>query len=237
MQTKLEWLKITILLLIVAAVAGSAIQNRKDHSYLVKLIEQSGVAVADGGKGQAAPPAKPTVVDPSPYIGKEDPAWGPEDAKVTLVEYSDYQCPYCRRFHNEAYKAIKETYGNRIRFVFKHFPLRSIHPHAEGAAVAAQCAMKQGKFWKYNDILFDNQSNLAADALVRYAAEVGLDVAAFQKCIADPKVKAKVLADLDSGLKLGITGTPGFLLNGVKISGAQPFENFRQAIEQSLGKK
>lgn len=241
MESKVQaWLKIVALYAIAGGVIGLAVQSHLDLNYIgyqvgkIKITAGSG----NGDKNQPppAPPEQVTNLDIKPYLADNDPAWGPKDAKVTIVAYSDYQCPFCRRFHENAYKKIKDAYGDKIRYVFKHFPLRSIHPHADGAAAAAYCANEQGKFWQFSDKLFSNMSNLSAEALTGYAEDEGLNMTKFAKCMASPEAKKKIDADLDGGVKLGITGTPGFIVDGTKISGAQPFERFKQAIDAALAK-
>ncbi len=164
----------------------------------------------------------------------DDPAWGPEDAPVVIIEFSDYQCPYCGRFHTTTYQRLKEVYGDRIRFVYRDFPLTQIHPEALPAAIAANCAGEQGEYWAFHDKLFQNQANLSADAYLTFAQELGLDMDAFRACLEDPAQKEEVLADQAYAAQLGVTGTPTFFINGIPLVGAQPFEAFQQIIESEL---
>jgi protein-disulfide isomerase len=162
---------------------------------------------------------------------------GPKDAKVTIVEYSDYQCPFCRRFREDTFNRILEAYPDDVKFIFKNFPLESIHPMAYPAAEAAECAGEQGHYWEYHDKLFGNSEwqDQGKAAFLTYAEELGLDIESFTQCIDDRKYKSKVDNDLKEGLKLGVRGTPAFIINGKLISGAQPFSVFKQEIDTILG--
>jgi len=196
-----------------------------------------------GGGGGVAPTATTTAVaqaTPTPPIVVEnvsvddDPAWGPTDAKVTVVEFSDFQCPYCSRFAVQTYPQIKEQYGDKIRFVYRDFPLTQLHENAEKAAEAAQCANDQGKFWEYHDLLFANQAALDAASLKGYASQLGLDSATFDQCLDSGKYTDEVQNDLTQGAGYGVQGTPSFFINGLLVSGAQPFASFQAAIDAAL---
>lgn len=178
--------------------------------------------------GQQTPPA---VVDVSP---DDDPAWGPENAKVTVIEFSDFQCPYCRRFHEETLPQLRALYGDRIRFVYRDLPLTSIHGFAQGAAEAAECANEQGRFWEYHDLLFQNQTALQTPDLKAYAARLGLNQAAFDACVDSHKYADEVNADIDDASAAAVTGTPTFFINGRRLVGAQPLSAFQQAIDAAL---
>ncbi len=161
------------------------------------------------------------------------PYWGPEDAPVTLVEFTDYQCPFCRRHIDRVYPWIRSEYGDRVRYVIRNFPLPS-HPQADKAAEAAECAFEQGKFWPYHDILFENQIALAPDDLKRYAADVGLDEEAFADCL-DSGAKAEAVThDVEVGRELGVRLTPTFFIGGRKLVGAWPQDSFRVYLEAAL---
>jgi len=167
-------------------------------------------------------------------IAKHDPAWGPEDATVVVQEFADFQCPYCGKFALQTYPQIKEAYGDKIRFVFRDFPLTSIHSSAQKAAEAGQCAQDQGLFWEYHDLMFANQSAIGDSDLRGYAEEVGADTGKFNDCLDSGKNAREVLLDAQDGRKAGVSGTPAFLINDVLLSGAQPFEQFQLAIDQAL---
>jgi protein-disulfide isomerase len=164
----------------------------------------------------------------------DDPAQGPEDAAVTVIEFSDFQCPYCARFYSETLTQIIENYGDRIRFVYRDFPLTSLHANALKAAEASECADDQGKYWEYHDLLFQNQAALDVDSLKSYATSLGLDTAAFNECLDSDTHKDEVRKDLEDGVAAGVQGTPAFFINGQLVSGAQPYANFQSAIETAL---
>lgn len=150
-------------------------------------------------------------------------------AKVRIVEYSDFQCPYCARVVPTIGK-IKETYGDDVEVIFKQFPL-GFHNYAKKAAEASECARDQDKFWEYHDKLFENQNKLDEKSLTEYAGELGLDTNAFNKCLDSGSKTAKVETDFEEGKSLGVTGTPSFFINGQKVVGAQPYEKFAEIID------
>lgn len=162
------------------------------------------------------------------------PAWGPEDAPVTIEEFGDFQCPFCARFARDTLPKIRAAYGNKVRFIFRDFPITSIHQYAQKAAEAAQCAHEQGRFWEYHDILFANQNALTVPDLKRYAQQVGMDMQEFNTCLDSGKNAWGVLLDVQYGNRAGVTGTPAFLINGVLVGGALPFPQFQVLIEQAL---
>lgn len=159
---------------------------------------------------------------------------GPVDAPILIVEYSDFECPYCMRAQ-PALQQVLETYGDKVRLVFRDFPLR-IHDNAHLAAQASRCAGDQGKFWEYHDVLFDNIRALRSDDLQRYAADLSLDEAAFSDCLQSGRHAEAVNNDLQSGQRYGVSGTPAFFINGRLLSGAQPFANFQQIIDEELAR-
>ena len=161
---------------------------------------------------------------------------GEEDAPVTMIEFSDFQCPFCGRFFTQTLPLIEEQYlkTGKVKFVYKDFPLESIHPMALPAALAARCAGEQGKFWEYHDIIFENQALLSDSSLKQWASDLGLNTGDFNSCLDSQKYLSEIRKDLQEGEAAGIRGTPGFLINGQLISGAQPFNVFQQAIESQL---
>jgi protein-disulfide isomerase len=164
------------------------------------------------------------------------PAKGPEGAPITIVEFSDFQCPFCSRAIGTVDEVLK-AYPNQVRLVFRQFPL-DFHKQAPKASEAALCAHDQGKFWEYHDALFANQKALEVPALKGYAKELGLDTGKFDKCLDSGEKAATVNADLEAGKKVGVTGTPAFFINGILLSGAQPIEEFKSVIDEELkGKK
>lgn len=165
---------------------------------------------------------------------------GDPDAPITIVEFTDYQCPYCSRHFQQTYPQLLTNYvdAGLVRYVFKDFPLTSIHPQALEAAEAARCAGEQDAYLQMHDILFNRQNEWgvpdAATLFVGYAGELGLDADAFSTCLSDGRYEGAIQADLDEGIRLGVTGTPGFFINGRFLSGAQPYAVFQQALDTIL---
>ena len=166
-------------------------------------------------------------------VGSDDPSLGSADAPVTIVAFSDFQCPFCQRVE-PTLKQVREKYGAKVRIVWKDFPLTQIHPQALGAAAAGHCAREQGKFWEYHDTLFANQQALQSDALKRYGADLGLDVAKFDACLGSSKYEPQVREALTVGMSLGVTSTPTIFVNGRVISGAQPLDVFVGIIDEEI---
>ncbi len=166
-------------------------------------------------------------------VGKTDHTQGPEDAPVTLVEYGDYECPSC----GEAYPVVREIQarlGRQLRFVYRNFPLATAHPHAERAAEAAEAAGAQGQFWAMHDALFENQDALGDEALVRYAAALGLDESKFVTELAGRAYAGRVREDFMGGVRSGVNGTPTFFINGVRHDGPFDLGTLLGAIEDEI---
>lgn len=175
-------------------------------------------------------------------------ALGSANASVALVEFSDYQCPFCKRFHDQSFAELKKDYvdSGKLRYVFRDFPLDRIHPQARKAAEAAHCMGAQGKYWQAHDTLFKNQDHLQVADLKSYAAKAGLDRKAFDECLDKETYAKQVQENLEDGIKAGVRGTPTFVLgrldkngtvDGLLITGARPLEDFREAIDQLLDSK
>jgi len=166
----------------------------------------------------------------------DDPSLGNENAPVTIVEFSDYQCPYCSRFRTQTLDQIKEQYidTGKVRFVYRDFPLTSIHPMAQKSAEASECADEQGKFWEYHDAIFANQQSLSIDNLKKWAKDLGLNENKFNTCLDSGKYADEVKKDMNDGANLGVRGTPYFLVGNTVLEGAYPFEAFQQAIDAQL---
>ncbi|HLC67299.1 MAG TPA: DsbA family protein [archaeon] len=159
---------------------------------------------------------------------------GSDNATVTILEYSDFQCPFCGQAE-PTIKQILDKYPNDVRVIYKHFPLSQIHPYSEKAAEAAECAADQGKFWEMHDIMFANQNNLYTNSLKQYAKDIGLNTDDFNSCLDSGAMKPRVDNDLRDGGEAGVRGTPAFFVNGRLISGAQPFSVFDGAVKNALG--
>ena len=169
-------------------------------------------------------------------ITSENHIRGNVSAPITLVEFSDFECPYCEK-HTPTLDKIILDYKDKVRLVYKHYPLTNIHPNAQKAAEASECASEQGKFWEYHDILFKNQkSGLSVDKFKTWAAQLGLNVSQFNSCLDSSKYKSKVDADLAEGSSKGVSGTPGTFINGELVEGAVPYETFKQKIDALLSK-
>jgi protein-disulfide isomerase len=157
---------------------------------------------------------------------------GDKDAPIQLVEFSDFECPFCARAH-PTIQQVLSAYGDKIRFVYRHYPLPN-HPNAKPAAEASACALEQDRFWPFHDRLFANTSKLAGTDLKAHAASAGLDMARFTSCFESRKYKDQVERDITEAGGAGVTGTPAFFINGRPLEGAQPFEAFKRVIDEEL---
>lgn len=162
------------------------------------------------------------------------PIKGNAEAVVTIVEWSDFQCPFCNRVA-PTLAQIEKEYGDRVRIAFKHLPL-SIHPQAPQAHAAAEAAHRQGKFWEMHDRIFANQRDLSVATLEGYARDLGLDLDQYREDLADESLMKRISEDSQQGADLGVTGTPAFFINGRFLSGAQPYPNFKRLIDDALAK-
>lgn len=165
----------------------------------------------------------------------DDPSKGKKGAPITLIEFSEYQCPFCKKTRPTIDK-ILSTYGDKVHYVFRDFPL-SFHNQAKDAANAAQCAGDQGKYWEYSDKLWETQGQHTQEKLKEIATGLKLDMAAFEKCTKDGKYYAEINKDMEDGSNSGVSGTPAYFINGLFLSGAQPFESFKQLIDEELAGK
>jgi protein-disulfide isomerase len=195
-------------------------QARQD--YMKSLRDQSNVVV------QLSAPR--VIVGYDPAQARENP-----NAPLTIVAFSDYQCPYCHQVE-PTIAAVLAKYGDKVRFAYRDFPLRSIHDHAEIAAEASRCALEQGKFWDYHDQLFKS-ANLDKEALIGYARDAKLDAKQFESCLTSDKYKAEIDKDIEEGRKAGVSGTPAFFINGISTSGAQQQDSFTRIIDDELSRK
>ncbi len=196
-------------------------------------------------QGNENPPNQQPSVDMQALVD-DDPSFGDKNAKVVVVEFSDFQCPFCRRFYVQTLSQLEQEYisTGKVLFVYRDFPLSSIHPAAQKSAEAAECADEQGKFREMHDVLFEEQNKLgggtvdySVDDIKKWAATVqGLDVTKFNECLDSDKYKDEVLKDFQDGVNAGVGGTPTFFINGQQVSGAQPFSVFKQVIDQELAK-
>jgi len=203
---------------------------KKDLAEIKKLLQ--------GALKKAPPPAKASAT-----VGfRGRPTLGQADAPVTIVEFSDYQCPYCKRFFTQVFSQLKRDYidTGKVRYVFRDFPLTGIHPQAPKAHESAHCAGEQDRYWEMHDVLFQNQKDFSLVALSSYAGDLGLDVGAFDACLEDGQHVAAIQQDSQDGAKARVRGTPSFFIgksgtgdtiSGTIVRGAQAFAKFQQVIK------
>lgn len=232
--------------------AEEFITFKRTHFYSALVVLAFGVGLllgyvlwGRGGTTTAAAPNQPSgpvveaPVDEQPQYIRYDiptegfPSRGPDDAPITIVEFSDFECPFCRRFFEQTYGSLLEAYPGQIRFVYRNLPLTSIHPNAMSAAVASLCAHDQDAYWDYHDKLFGSEV-LGQDVYIQYATDLGLDMDEFTACLESGKHEEFIQQDMEFAFNLGIQSTPTFFINGLAIVGAQPLVNFQQLIDLEL---
>ena len=216
---------IQVLLLVFIAVKISALSGINAESN--EAVEVPTVA-ANPSNNQAPTADLSEIID-------DDSINGDEDAKVTIVEFSDYECPFCEKFYTGAYQQIKQKYidTGKVNFVYRDFPL-SFHQNAQKAAEAAECAGEQDKYYEMHDLLFEKGVVGGASTYKQYAREIDLNTAKFDQCLDSGEMAQEVKNDFSAGQQLGVSGTPAFFINGQKLVGAQPFQAFEPIIEQAL---
>ena len=211
--------------------------------YLEQQLKNPPPAAAAAPTGQAAAPTPPPVV--KNLTNGHFPIMGNKNAKVTMIEFSDFQCPFCKAFFTDSEQKVIDTYvkTGKIKFVYRQFPLVSIHPNAQKAAEAAECANAQNKFWEFHDVMFQNQDTwaplAAADAaadFTTYAGQVGMDTDQFTTCFQSEKYKKNVDDDVADATAAQVDATPTFFINGLRVTGALPFDQLKQTIDQELQK-
>jgi protein-disulfide isomerase len=225
---------------------------RATHFYAVLVVLAFSVGILVGymswGRAPAAqttvnqPPdqvAQAPVLTPTPQfvrykiVSDGFPSIGPANAPITLVEFGDFQCPFCKQWHQETYQPLLAAYPGKIRVVFRDFPLTSIHPNAEPAAEAAQCANEQNAFWPYHDKLF-NGDTLSDAMYQQYAQDLNLNMTQFNACYSAHKYAQAIQTDSAYALSIGVNSTPTFFINGLAVIGAQPLDAFKQVIDKEL---
>ena len=204
---------------------AQALVNQQRQTQMQKVVQEL----------QKQANLKIDLPQPRVQVAAEGPARGPKDAPVTIVEFSDFECPYCGAAHDTV-EQVMSTYAGKVRLVYRQFPL-SFHPHAAKAAEASLCAADQGKFWEYHDVLFKNQKKLEPTDLKAHATEVGMDPQKFGQCLDSGDKKKAVDADQQAGLQAGVGGTPAFFINGIFLNGAQPIDEFKKIIDGELASK
>jgi protein-disulfide isomerase len=168
-----------------------------------------------------------------PPVGKDDHVQGLPGASIELVEYGDFQCPHCGAAH-PVVKEIQKTYGKDLRFIFRHFPLASIHAYAVPAAMAAEAAGRQKKFWPMHDLIFENQESLSDHMILELATTLKLDIPAFRIDLQDEALAAIVESNFESGVRSGVNGTPSFFINGLKYNGSYNLVSMVRALENVM---
>ncbi|MBT8252189.1 MAG: DsbA family protein [Nitrosopumilus sp.] len=238
---------LVILIAIASFFAGSYVTNldsdKLTKSYLNDAISKLELKMENNVKSPNQPNTKPVKISID-----DDPMKGNPDAKITIIEFSDYECPFCGRFYTNTLPLIEENYINTglVNFVYRDFPIQSIHDNALPAALATECADDQGKFWPYHNMIFENKStweklngtNLLKE-FEQYAIVLGLSTEEFNSCLESGKHLEEVKKDLQDGRDYGVTGTPGFFVGNdelgyVELKGAQPFESFQKVIDRML---
>jgi len=244
---------------LVAAIAigtffgGYSLGIMQDSGLSGDELEEAIIGAAQKAGTLTPTPAQQPTQPPGPQLIQglldDDPVKGDPNAPVTIVEFSDFQCPFCQRFHQTTLPLILENYVDtgKVKFVYRDYPIVSLHPNgAIPTALAAECADEQGMFWQYHDKIFQTQKNwerLAAEDIINelktFAVELGLDTNQFNDCLNSEKYRDEVNNDLQDGASYGITGTPGFFIGNeergyIKVSGAQPYSVFQKVLDQML---
>jgi len=202
------------------------LQNSREQQRQQEFIRELRKTAAI--KMELKPPMVNVATDGAPVRGNAN-------APVTIVEFSDFQCPFCARAEGEIVK-VRDTYKDQVKIVYKDYPL-PIHPNAPKAAEASRCAGEQDKYWEYHDVLFANHSALEVPNLKKFAADLKLDTAKFDTCLDSGKYADEIAKDMAEGSRVGVSGTPAFFINGRLLSGAQPFSAFQEAIDDALAAK
>ena len=194
-----------------------------------------GTITGDAIGGLPSIPTGITDVNAEDFVD-DDPVLGDKNAPLTIVEFSDFQCPFCKRARDDAIAQIEEQYikTGKVKLVYRDFPLTSIHPMAQKSAEAAECADDQGKFWEYHNKIFEKQDSLSIANLKQWASELGLNTNEFNKCLDSGKHEDEVNKDASDAVAAGGQGTPFFIVGNQPLSGAQPFSAFQAAIESQL---
>jgi protein-disulfide isomerase len=196
------------------------------------VVQEAIASAVQGDAGAAAPSLQPD--ERYDVVAADNPSVGPEDALVTIVEFSDFQCGYCGRFADETLQRILDTYEGRIRFVYRDYIIFGQESYA--AALAAECADDQNAFWEFHNLIFSNQQSLGREQYISFATQLELDVEQFTQCYDTEAHRTNIAEDYNYGESLGITGTPTFFINGRFVSGAQPYETFVTIIDEELAR-
>lgn len=233
-RAALNYVIIAVVFFAVGALVGIFAYDRLISDRIPKIIEGTvSAAIANLPVGTGVDTAAAPVAPDRLLIEGEGNPWrGTEDAIVTMVEFADFQCGFCKRFNDMTIDPILEQYAGRIRHVYRDYPV--LGAASIDAAVAAQCAYAQDRFWEYHGLLFNNQTSLTRESYLAHAETLGLDVATFTTCYDDQETRSDVISDYSVAENLGVTGTPTFFINGKILVGAQPLQTFQLQIESAI---
>lgn len=218
-------------------VAGLIIAGAVVLGQNFKLAPKSQKTPSVDSSTEVSQPAPPRTSKTEIEVTEKDHIRGNPEAPVTIVEYSDFQCPFCQRFHPTLQQVLAD-YPDKVRWVYRHFPIDQIHPQARPAAEASECVAEQkgnDGFWQFADALFENQSRLGESLFKELAQNLGLDMAQFDACFSSRKYQERVETDLQEGISLGVRGTPGSFVNGELVEGAVSLASLKVVIESVLG--
>lgn len=228
-QKKVHW--ITIMLIILLGVVVFIVMVVRSLGVVLEQQRSNVVAGAftsariDAGDGLKVEGSQMQVHD------GDHPVLGSPNPQIQIVEFSDFECPFCQAAH-PVLRSMIQKHGDKVQLQYRHFPVASIHPRASFAAEASECARDQGKFWEYHDVLFQNQDRMEDDDLVRYAGSLGMDVVEFTRCYESQEKQQDVADDFTAGLQAGVVGTPTFFVNGFPIQGVVPIETWEEIIDR-----
>lgn len=216
-----------------SVIEGIAVESESQTTGTLKEVEPAQPFQEEELQNQPSPQQSPRAS----VSADNDPVKGLGSAPVTVIEFSDFECPFCARFVEQTLPQIEEKYirTGKVKLVFRDFPL-PFHRNAQKAHQAAECADEQGRFWEYHDLLFKNYRSLDKESLKKYAKNIGLNMTEFNECLNSEKMASEVQEDLNHGSQYGVRGTPTFFINGIELVGAQPYSAFEQIIEQELNR-
>lgn len=226
---------------------NDSVTFKRSHLYSVLVVFAFAAGILVGylawGRGSGAAPTAAAGAPTQQAFRRYDiptegfPSTGPQNALITVVEFSDFQCPYCEKWHSQVYEQLMAAYPGKIRLVYRNLPLTQSHPQSMNSAEAALCAGDQDAYWQFHDKLFDNYQVLSDDIYASLASDLGLDSTAFEACMTEHKYKAAIEADMQFSIDLGVQSTPTFFINGLAIVGAQPLSAFQSIIDDELAGK
>lgn len=215
------------------------IRLRRSHIYLALIPVAALLGFAAGyfvwGQDAAQAEANPVIASRIEVDPAGDPSLGPADAPITIVEFSDFNCPHCQRWHREVSQELLSAYPDQIQFVYKDFPIVGGGRVGFLSAQAAHCAEEQGSYWEYHNALFSGAYSLDSSGIDQIAVDLGLDLDPFKECMVEARYAEEVRDDFNYGVSLGVSSTPTFFINGIPLVGAQPVVNFAQIIDSELG--